>query len=175
MPSANPRSWAKPAHNRAAAGGVHARARRSPERQGDDQDGEGRCEGRDEEAGAAAREPDGEYEPFSHAVSQKTPSQQCEDRARIGSRDREPDLCQVEVVLSLERRREHRNAEKDRRIGGLRARPEREDRPAVPTHRSEPNGAGLLPLDGRGRLGGEVERDPVHAGDLVDDAARDRL
>ena len=28
-----------------------------------------------------------------------------------------------------------------RRVGGLRARPEREDRPAVPTHRPEPSGA----------------------------------
>src|SRR5262245_1336807 len=39
----------------------------------------------------------------------------------------------------------------------------------------EPTGGTSLPLDGRGRLRRDVVDDAVHAGNLVDDPARDRL
>src|SRR5262249_47834202 len=50
--------------------------------------------------------------------------------------------------------------------------------PCGPAIRSRPwprRSARSLPLDGGGRLRGEVERDAVHGRDLVDDPARDRL
>jgi hypothetical protein len=124
----------EPAHDRSTARRVHARAGGPAKGERDDEHRKRGSERRDEQAEAATGQADGQDSALADPVCEEPPGEQREHGACVGRRDREAYLRERQIVFLLQRRREHRDAEEDRRVGGLRARPEREDRPPVPGH-----------------------------------------
>jgi hypothetical protein len=126
----------EPGHDGAAARCVDAGSRRATDRQCRNEDGKGRRKRGDQESRPAARQSRGENGSLSRTIREQPPAEQRDYGTCVRSCDRQPDLREPEVVLALERGREHRNAEKHRRVRGLGARAEREDRPTVAVHRA---------------------------------------
>jgi hypothetical protein len=121
----------EPAHDRAAAAGLDAAAGDPGQSEEGDEPAEGgRERSRGKESGAAGQ-PDGERPALAEAVGGETPRQHGQRQPDPLRREHDADLRQAEVVLVAQRRREHRDRERDRGEGRLGRGARREDGPAV--------------------------------------------
>ena len=139
---------AEPVHDRTSARGVDARAGRSGQAEERDQPAEvGRVRGSSQERGAAA-EPDPQHQSLPEAVGGEPPRQERQQRADPLGGKNDPDLGEAQPVAALDRRRERRQTDSDRREARLRGRAAGEDDPAIRMRRRRysPNGLNGLAL-----------------------------
>jgi hypothetical protein len=118
-------------HHRPAARRVHAGARGAGAREQDEQHGEvvRVCSGREAQCGDA--EADRQHRALAEAVGGEPPREERQERAHPAGREQQPHLAEAEPVLRAERRRQHRQADAQRRVAGLCGRAGGEHRPPV--------------------------------------------